>query len=64
MRVRLPGTLCIGADAEMMVNAPFISPEEPIPATARATINIFDDVATPHRREPSSKIKKKTKKVH
>jgi hypothetical protein len=48
----------------MIVNAPFMSPEEPIPATARATINIFDDVARPQRRDPSSKMKKKTKKVH
>ena len=53
-----------GADAEIIVKAPFIRPDEPIPATARATINIFEDVAIPHRREPSSKMKKKTMKVH
>lgn len=53
-----------GADAEIIVKAPFIRPDEPIPATARAMNNIIEDVAIPHRREPSSKMKKKTIKVH
>ena len=43
---------------------PFIIPEVPIPATARSTINIFEDVATAHIMEPSSKMAKKLRKVH
>jgi hypothetical protein len=35
-------------------------PDPPIPATALPTMNIFDEVATPERREPSSKRPKKT----
>ena len=34
-------------------------PDPPIPATALPTMNIFDEVATPERREPSSKRPKK-----
>lgn len=44
-----------------MVKAPFIKPEPPSPATARPTINILDDVATPHNSEPNSKTNKNTK---
>ena len=39
-------------------------PEVPKPAIALPTINIFEDVATPHIREPSSKMPKKARKVH
>jgi glutamine synthetase len=46
----------------MIVNAPFTMPDPPIPATALPTINIFDDVATPDRRDPSSKRPRKTMK--
>lgn len=63
-RVHIPGDLCNGTDDEMMVNDPFIKPDDPSPATARATINIFEDVARPQRSDPSSNMKKKTKKVH
>jgi hypothetical protein len=48
----------------MIVRVPFIKPEDPIPATARATINIVEEVATPQSREPSSKTKKKHIKAH
>jgi hypothetical protein len=48
----------------MMVKAPFIMPELPMPATTRPTINIFEELATPHSREASSKMAKKARKVH
>jgi hypothetical protein len=38
----------------MIVNAPFTIPEPPIPETALATISIFEEVATAHKREPNS----------
>jgi hypothetical protein len=44
-----------------MLSAPEKSPAAPIPATARPTINIFEDVATPQIRLPSSKKKRKAK---
>jgi hypothetical protein len=46
----------------MIVNPPFTMPDPPMPATALPTINIFDDVATPDRRDPSSKRPRKTMK--
>ena len=48
----------------MMVAAPFRIPEVPIPATARPTINIVEDVEMPHIKEPNSKRAKKAMKVH
>jgi len=42
-----------------MVKAPFIRPDPPIPATALPIMNIFEDMATPQRREPNSKRAKK-----
>jgi hypothetical protein len=53
------GCFSTGRTAAMMVMHPFIRPEEPIPATARPTINMVDEVATPQIRDPSSKRKKK-----
>ena len=47
-----------------MTIAPFKIPEVPIPATARPTINIFEEVATAHIKDPSSKMAKKAMKVH
>lgn len=47
-----------------IVYAPFRSPEAPIPATARPTMNIAEDCAAPHNAEPSSKMKKQHRKVH
>ena len=41
-----------------------IKPELPMPATARPMMSITDEVATPHRRLPSSKTPKKAKKAH
>jgi hypothetical protein len=38
-------------------------PAEPRPATARATMNITEDREMAHSKEPSSKMKKKAKKV-
>jgi len=48
----------------MMTIAPFRIPEVPIPATTRPTINIFEEVATAHIKEPSSKKAKKLRNVH
>jgi hypothetical protein len=48
----------------MIVKPPFISPAPPMPATARPTINILDDVATPQRREPNSKRHRKSMYVN
>ena len=47
-----------------MVRAPFERPEPPMPAMALPTINISEEVATPHRRDPSSKSPRKNRKVY
>jgi len=47
-----------------MVKAPFKIPDPPIPATARPTISIFEELEIPHINEPNSKRAKKPKKVH
>jgi hypothetical protein len=47
-----------------MVNAPFRIPELPIPAIARPTINIIEEVAMPQINDPNSKIAKNVIKVH
>ena len=39
-------------------------PEEPTPAMALPTMNMADDWAAPQSTDPSSKIKKKTRKDH
>jgi hypothetical protein len=59
-----PGRLPRGTELETMVNAPFWMPDVPMPAMARPTINILDDVDTPHSRDPNMKMKKKVRKVH
>jgi hypothetical protein len=41
-----------------MVKPPFRRPDNPIPATARAMMNILEDLAIAHSSDPSSKIKK------
>ena len=48
----------------MMVRAPFERPEPPMPAMALPTINISEEFATPHRRDPSSKSPRKKRKVY
>jgi hypothetical protein len=48
------GLFSIGREFVKIVIAPFIKPDEPMPATARPTINIFEETATPHNKEPSS----------
>jgi hypothetical protein len=47
-----------------MFSPPFIMPDEPIPATARPTMSILDDVARPQTSEPTSKMAKNERKVH
>ena len=48
----------------MVVRQPVNRPEEPRPAIARPIMNIADDCAAPHMAEPTSKTKKKARKVH
>jgi hypothetical protein len=48
----------------MISSAPFKIPEVPKPAMTRPTINIAEEFANPQIREPSSKMKKKPRKVH
>lgn len=54
----LQALFCSGIADERIVRAPFIIPEPPRPATARPTINMREDVATPHSNDPSSKRSK------
>jgi len=53
-----------GKTAAMIVKAPFEIPEDPIPAMALPTINMVDDWAAPHNKDPSWKTKKKARKDH
>jgi hypothetical protein len=53
----------LGDAAATIVNAPLNSPEPPIPATARPIIRAIDEGATPHMREPISKIARNVRKV-
>jgi hypothetical protein len=65
--IRLPssrGLFLSGTEAVMMVRAPFIKPDPPIPATALPTINMSDETETPHNRDPNSKTTKKARKVY
>lgn len=48
----------------MIVRAPFIIPEVPIPATARPTMSIAEEFAAPQIREPISNTAKKAIKDH
>lgn len=54
----------VGRTVEMVVMAPLASPAEPTPAITRPMMNIGDDLAAPHMADPTSKITKKTRKVH
>lgn len=56
--------LCSGTQAAIIVSAPLTRPEPPIPATARPTINIFEDVAKAVIIDPSSKTNRKNMKVY
>ena len=49
----LPGRLCIGAIAAMMLSAPFSKPDAPKPATARARMKKFELGAIPQNSEPN-----------
>lgn len=60
----IPGRLCFGRQAEIMVKPPFMRPEAPTPAIARATMSIFEEVATAQSKDPSSNMKKKLINVH
>lgn len=58
------GLLCNGTAPATIVRAPLDIPEDPIPAIARPTMSIFDEVATPHIKEPSSNTVKKPRNTH
>ena len=59
----LPGRLSTGAEAAMIVKAPLDRPETPRPDIALPIINIGDDFAVPHIKEPSSNRPKKARNV-
>lgn len=52
------------AQLEIIVRAPLRMPAAPKPATALPHINITEELATPHKSDPSSKIEKKVRKTH
>lgn len=54
----------VGRTAEMVVTAPLATPADPTPAMTRPIMNMGDDWAAPHMADPTSKTKKKTRKVH
>lgn len=62
--MNVPGLFGIGTHPAIIVKAPFRIPELPIPATARPTISIIDELAMPQSNEPSSKMAKNVIKVH
>ena len=60
----IPGLLLNGVEAVMISRPPFNIPEVPNPATALPTINIVEETARPHNREPNSKSTRKAKNVY
>lgn len=56
--------LCSGTAPATMVRAPFIKPDMPNPATALPMINMFEEVATPLIKDPTSNRAKNDKKVY
>ena len=48
----------------MVLRAPVAMPEDPKPAIARPTMNMTDDWAAPQSADPTSKMRKKTRKHH
>ena len=59
----LPGRLCIGAIAPIIVSAPLVRPEAPNPATALPMMSMLEDLATPQIIEPNSNRPRKEMKV-
>jgi hypothetical protein len=57
------GLLGIGDTVAMTVKPPLRRPDPPTPAIALPIMNITELVATPHIRDPSSKMDRKTRKV-
>lgn len=53
-----------GKTDDMITRVPFPIPDEPAPAIALPTMNIGDETAAPQMTDPSSKMKKKTRKDH
>lgn len=60
----LPGLFSNGAAAEMIVSAPEVRPEEPMPATALPTMSAVELGAAAQTTDPNSKIPRNEKKVY
>lgn len=60
----IAGLFLIGTAPARIFNAPFIMPDDPIPATARPMMSILEEFATPQTKEPTSNILKKERNVH
>jgi hypothetical protein len=54
----------MGTHPAIIVKAPFSIPEVPMPATARPTMNIVEEVDKAQINEPNSKRVKKAMNVH
>jgi hypothetical protein len=50
--------------ADIIVRAPFATPDDPTPAIVLPIMNMADDCAAPQRAEPATKTKKNDRKVH
>lgn len=48
----------------MVVTAPLATPADPTPAITRPMMNMAEECAAPHTADPTSKMTKKTRKVH
>jgi hypothetical protein len=55
--------LSTGAEAAIIVNAPLDRPETPRPEIALPTINMGEDFAVPHIKEPNSNRPKNARNV-
>jgi hypothetical protein len=52
----IQGRLCSGAEEAIIVIKPMSRPEPPMPEIALPAMNMCEDCARAHTREPSSKI--------
>jgi len=59
----IAGRCVIGTLADTMARAPLRMPEQPMPATTRPAMSMFDEVASPHISDPSSNIVKKERNI-
>jgi hypothetical protein len=57
------GLFLIGTAPARIFNAPFSMPDDPIPAIARPTMSILEELATPQIKEPTSNMLKKERNI-